>query len=1022
MTEPTTASNFFLLLDLDPDQPWDQARFEKALLAKRTRWSRDSSQGVGARKAAAQDHLKLVDMIKEQMKDPAKRKAQADAARTARAADHQQLRDRFLADLTIQSAKGYLLEQEVTQLIKTFGAVLSEAEVRKQISVRIRADSPDSTGPTTLDPTKKKMLRDLVDRVGKRDLYDFLATGLGDNVDSVAEAATAVLIRAANSIYQEAQNNAHKTSEVGARAELAGYCMDLFASTEKRALYDATLREEAFDGLLERVDLVGRVPKMIHASQVKQLLEEARKNGLDVEEARARIIARANKNGWAIEVPATELITEQQRCGNCGELNQPSDRHCAVCGKALAEPCPRCLTTLPSDASACQACGFPIGNRSWVRFLLEDSRRLEETSQYAAALAQVEQATEDWPATKASELADEIGARRRDLESLVRRREQSLDQVGTLIASRSFYTAQKQLAALEQLSPSADPQVAALRAQIDRPIAEAEAHLAEVRRSGRSGEDAAMVYQQVLRLCDDSTLARELLSRTPPAPPRSLVAEIRGQVIGISWQPSQSSDVQYVVIRKAHAHPSAPADGTRLALVKGTRFDDAAPEVGVPLFYAVFADREGVPSPDAAHLSVPVLALRDVQGLTARVNERQVHLVWEPPTNVRRVFAVRSADGRTPRGPEDGVWLEALDNRQVLDRDLEDGREYHYTIYCEFDDVDKRALSAGITITATPQAPPRPIDDLTITSVASASARRTRIAWSSPTKGEARILRTAQSLDRAGQVVPAEELQQYGQNLIASAPLFDSWVGLEVRYYTAAIVFGGMAYLGRSHRYVCLDDIDHAQAQNLGSLIRVTWNWPAGCVEARLSYSHTGWPEVGDQAADSGTHANGQGTTTVRVSRAEYDRGGSFDLRQPAAQDYYLVVQASTSQNGETILAPGTSPGARAHVRVLSKVTVEYEIRRPALGRRAYLLLRTGKKTTLPSLVLLRKQGALPLSRQDGECVLRVEGPCRVDRELRIGLTTPENGHQSYVKLFLEDDGLYESINVLHPERDRLRF
>ncbi len=43
MSIDNTRPNFYILLGLNPDESWDQAKFERVLREKRTQWSLDGS-------------------------------------------------------------------------------------------------------------------------------------------------------------------------------------------------------------------------------------------------------------------------------------------------------------------------------------------------------------------------------------------------------------------------------------------------------------------------------------------------------------------------------------------------------------------------------------------------------------------------------------------------------------------------------------------------------------------------------------------------------------------------------------------------------------------------------------------------------------------------------------------------------------------------------------------------------------------------------------------------------------------
>jgi len=1029
MRAPQAELNFYDLLGLSPDDPWDRTTFEKALAGKRSRWNKDKVSGVGTRKGDAETRLTWASAHERDMlENPAFRKAQADAIRTAQAADSVDQAAQLDAAITLLSAKGYVLETEVAGLVSTYKSIIGEGELRKRIGAsRIRPDAAPSVAPQEkLEPATWKSITALLAKVGARDLYEFVQRFGWEGGIAPASGLSRVrseeLVAAANDIRERylRKGSMNRTAENDAVKELAGYCLSIFRVPADRAKYDASLADAHFAGLLDRVDLAAQGPRAINRAALDALLRMAGQEfGLDLADSEERIRARAAEKGWFVAERETGAGVSLWQCGQCRAVNASADQFCCDCGSAATYPCPRCAGKLPSANRSCGGCGFPVGNEPWVRMFLAKSRQLAATDP-GAAIAQLEEAASGWPAT-AGPLGGEIASVRRELAAAVRKQAETMAEIRRLVEARSYYAARATLATLAVAASAEDPELTTVRAQIERSIIEAERLLGAARACGGSGEEVVSAYQEVLRICRDCEPARAALTRTPPLPPESLTATVRGHAVALEWSPSPSRGIQYAVVRKTGTRPSGFEDGIGIGIVPATRIDDASPEIGAPLYYAVFADREGIRSSNAAHASGSVLVVQEVDALVAQVGERRVHLRWRPPANARRVFAVRSSSGRPPSGPPDGMRLDSADRTQVVDTGLDNGRPYYYAVYVEFDGVTGPVLSRGASITATPQTPPTPIDDLKIEGVANGSSKAVRVSWDPPRVGEVRILKSAQPLAFAVSVIPADELARYGESLVSLPPLIDSWVPMQVVHYTAAVVLGGTAYLGRSNRFVGLEDVTGLRADNYGAAILLTWDWPKGCGSVRVSYSTRAWPST----ADTRDRPLGADETVRTVTRAEYDRAGAFEVTSPARVDHFFVVQAATvADQGTTVLSPGTSAGARIVLRLASQVKVEYEIRRPRFGGVPQLVLRTDKEADIPAFMFVRKAGPLPpLNRNDGECVLRTEETSHVARELSFTLPEMAEVREAYGKLFLRDDVGYTAVRVLHPPTlDRVRL
>ena len=336
--------------------PWSQPDFERALADKQQLWSRLVNHP--AKGPQAKQNLQRIPQIKKAMEDEEERTRQAKAARELLRAGQAEKHRAFREELRLHEAKGYLLESEVTGLIKRYGEILGEAEIRKMIKVEIRAQRDAKRPPTPeLDSSLANNIDRLLQIVGKRDLYDFLGAAPKTRREDLVETA--------NAVYRQCQTRLKKTEEVTARKQLSGHCQAVFRSDDQRARYDGTLRQARFEDLKEKLDNIGRVAQQIHEAQVDQLLRDARTQGLDVAEAQAFIREYATSKKWAVVVPAAPAAAKLQKCGVCGELNSPEDQHCTECGEPLKYDCPRCRKGVRSEQNALLTADSPSGIGRW---------------------------------------------------------------------------------------------------------------------------------------------------------------------------------------------------------------------------------------------------------------------------------------------------------------------------------------------------------------------------------------------------------------------------------------------------------------------------------------------------------------------------------------------------------------------------------------------------------------------------------------------------------------------------------
>jgi hypothetical protein len=204
-----------------------------------------------------------------------------------------------------------------------------------------------------------------------------------------------------------------------------------------------------------------------------------------------------------------------------------------------------------------------------------------------------------------------------------------------------------------------------------------------------------------------------------------------------------------------------------------------------------------------------------------------------------------------------------------------------------------------------------------------------------------------------------------------------------------------------------LIDIERLTVQNLDTALRLRWLWPPDCNEALVAYSSNELPQP-----DKGIG------TLLKVTRAEYEIGGHYDLRGPTYQPYNIVVAAIFHHSKGQVI----TWGARAQGYLKPRISIRYEIKNPRFGyKQRTLHLYTTAPGALPTLLLIVRRGGLPFTKADGELLYRAVGPIHVSNEVVIQLPdTPFTN--TYGRLFLENDDLYSVVTIYHPPEGKLRL
>ena len=290
-------------------------------------------------------------------------------------------------------------------------------------------------------------------------------------------------------------------------------------------------------------------------------------------------------------------------------------------------------------------------------------------------------------------------------------------------------------------------------------LREAEKLAARARTLERTDPAAARaLYRQSLAIAVDLPDALAGLTRTPPDPPTALDAQVLGDRIRLFWTPPPPDGLgllTYIILRKRGGALHHPGDGTRIAEVSTTEFDDTQVPPGDTVGYAVLSKRGGAESIAAISLG-PFLYLADVKDVRVDFREHEIELAWQAPRGVSEVRVIRKLDG-PPRDYRDGDRLAtALDH--TLDRNVDPRAVYHYGIYAIYKTSDGRLFPApGVVVSAQP----RPsVSALEAPRLLVEPGRGIRIDWIEPLRGAVKIVRTAHPLPiPPGTRLPADEAE-----------------------------------------------------------------------------------------------------------------------------------------------------------------------------------------------------------------------------------------------------------------------
>ncbi|GLW30083.1 hypothetical protein [Actinoplanes regularis] len=466
--------------------------------------------------------------------------------------------------------------------------------------------------------------------------------------------------------------------------------------------------------------------------------------------------------------------------------------------------------------------------------------------------------------------------------------------------------------------------------------------------AGRPEHAAELLAIAVREAADDTDLAGRLRMLAPPPAPAVRAGTAAGDRVTISWTPSpaRTGGIAYQVVRTRQRPAGSATDGDVIGRTDGNELADTRAPAGDDLHYTVFASRsDGVWSPGAT--AGPVSLLPEVTGVSAVADESSVRVTWSARPDVTGCTVLREPDGIPVKAGRNGF----------SDEDLEPGVEYRYLIRAGYP-----ALSAGITVNATPQAAPKEVPDLAVEPLPGQDPGRLRLAWTLPASGEV-TLRSSTHRPRwnRGAEITGAELTSYGKELVGRTdPAANRRAALVLPmpagrlFVTAFSSGGGRAIVGPTVSVTNIAPVTDLRARRAGPVVRLSWTWPDGVALVRVHW----WPEDGSP----------ERAEQVDCWLRAYRDDGGLQLTTGVGPVRISVATVSRDGEGETV---GSPVGARV---AGSGVPVNYRfVQAGTFRRKTRLELTSDQPCPLPNLVVVQSPGrVVPLRPEQGTPVARI--------------------------------------------------
>ncbi|MEN8219944.1 MAG: zinc ribbon domain-containing protein [Pseudomonadota bacterium] len=989
--------NFYIILELDPSIT-DWSTIEATIKNKHRSWAMQKNQGSPAARRKAERYMKFLPEMNALLKEPESRQKEAKSAAQEHKKEKQAQLEK-LDQLIDMLHTATVSSKDVKLLINKSGKVFSEKEIEdrlKQRGISLDTVKHKKTARPKLETAVAKGIRGELDTLKLSSLYNFL--NLEHSPKLSARSSHKSLYERADAIYKELSRVGKTDADTTLKMNLAGRAKSVFTNNTEKERYDNTLATEVLVELDNPLEIAGR-DKIIDKVGLESLLKAAKKLGVAETIAREYIEDYAAKRKWGVHKETKTATLKLLTCGYCNTLAaSQGDKRCRNCGEELVQPCPKCGAPTPTEDAACTRCGCHTGDAPLVKALLKEGKRLMAEGDLDQANSHFNRVLHYW-----ADWQPALDEKKR-LESKKRERTQALDKIKALVKARKLEAGKSQLERFNDEQAGTD----AIKKLIDDGLRRAKQayEVAEKLRLSGKTEEAFDKYEESLSHSVDFSPALSAMASSPPPPPQTLTAEWRGESLRLSW-PKARGKISYRIVRKQGGLPANDRDGDIIAETSITKADDIKIKPGIAYYYGIFSVRAGVASPSFASTG-PHLKTAEVEEIDYEVSNGQVTLKWRAPEGCIAVEVWRK-DKIAPSRRGDGKQIASATASHLLDADLQNGRCYGYLIIAKYRHPEEVLYSKGVSILATPVAPPEPVKDLS----ANRHERTVLLTW---TPGKAQVqIRQAQSIPdmTPGQIVSLKTAERFGVPIQVTSPgRAQTTLKTQGRmFFVPVSIVSETAVLGNPVTVTTIDEISQLVSQRNGRNIILTWQWPSGSSEVLVAYHHDHFPSSGAE----------NGAAKARVTRSEYERNHYWELRSAAQQKHYFTV----------FVRDPTANIYSSGVKLLESMGQENIVRYQVVSKKklfsktphtAWVEFMSEEGAPLAGLQVVRKAKYPPVSKNDGVIVAEVERITFTDKQSRIEIPKQYLKEGGYLKVFFKDDAFAKEVRLLPAAKDKLKI
>ena len=433
-------------------------------------------------------------------------------------------------------------------------------------------------------------------------------------------------------------------------------------------------------------------------------------------------------------------------CANCGAFENFRTREeaeratCKVCGEKFYIECPKCGKKVPATSEKCSACDFSISELKKYSYYLDYANNLLDLIERGAKSNDDDVKNVIAEVIKISARAKLVNPESLDLKKI----EWRMNRIATEFKKRELVKWAE--SKMPSLSTHPDKAVSDCM-EILRKIKDYKPAIDRLRliKPKKPLKVSAVIQENSTQPTEKNSAA--ILSKiSVNAKSTSLTAPTYNLTATISWQPDNDLGIFYTVVKKVDGVPKNFRDGEIIAeKIDKLEIEDTDIKPGVLYGYAVFSVRLGSISAPVTCSAVHYSDI-DERKLIAKTEGGYCQFNWRLPSeNCLGVRILRSDN------EGNSVVVADCVHAPFVDKLVKNRKQYQYRLQCVYYSAEETVAnrekflseaekenfnkvwksqrtwkySLGVTVTLTPEKPPRPVKNLNL----NVSGGKAKFSW-----------------------------------------------------------------------------------------------------------------------------------------------------------------------------------------------------------------------------------------------------------------------------------------------------